>query len=148
MIANLKIAHVAHLGIVKLAAAKAFIGAGVLVGGAATGLVATEALAPDFIDAANALINQAVDTEAGLTTPMLRRVELPRGASGIEGEPAASILPPETLITRSPAAILASDGSKSASGMPQVIISAKRMSASQRLAYDINSRFPLLASRK
>lgn len=148
MIANLKIAHIAHLGIVKLATAKAFIGAGVLLGGAATGLAATEVLAPDFIDAANALINQAVDSEAGLTAPMLQRVELPNGASGIAGKPAAFILPPETLITRSPAGIVASDGSKSAGGMPQVSISAKRMSASQRLAYDINSRFLLLASQK
>lgn len=148
MIANLKIAHVAHLGIVKLAAAKAFVGAGVLVGGAATGLVATEVLAPDYMDAANALINQAVDVEAGRTSPMLRPIELPRGVSRTEGNPAASVTPHEILITHSPSAILASDDSKSADGTPQVQITAKRMSGKQKLAYDIDHRLLVLASQE
>ena len=148
MIANLKIAHVAHLGIVKLAAAKALVGAGVLVGGAATGLVATEVLAPDYMDAANALINQAVDAEAGPTSPMIRPVELPRGVSGTEGKPAASITPNEILITHLPSAIMASDNSESADGTPQVQITAKRMSAKQKLAYDIDHHLLVLASQE
>ena len=114
MIANLKIAHVAHLGIVKLAAAKAFIGEGVLVGSAAFGLVATEVLAPDYGDAANALINQAADAEAGLTSPLLRPTELPHGASVLEGKPATSIPSHEITIDRSQA----TDGSTLAGDIP------------------------------
>ena len=148
MIANLKLALLAHLGIVKLAAAKAFVGAGVLVGSAASGLVATEVLVPEYGDAANALINQAADAEAGLTSPVLRPAELPLGAPALEGRPAASIPSHEIMIDRSQASNLATDGSTLAGDIPQVRLTAKRMSLSQKLAYDIDSRFPLLASRR
>jgi hypothetical protein len=147
MIANLKIAHVAHLAIVKLAAAKALIGAGVVFGGAATGLVATELLAPDYMDAANAFINQAVDAEAGRTSPMLRATVLPTGDHADKGEPAASIPAHEILVERSAALIWSADSSPLSSDIPQVFITAKRMSPAQKLAYDVERRFSLLASR-
>lgn len=148
MIGNLKMAHVAHLGLVKLAATKAFVGAGLLVGGAATGLVATEIVAPDYMDAANALINQAVDAEAGRTSPFLSPVELPSGASGPSGKPAASIHPHETMEVQSLASTSATDPGAFGGNIPQVLITGKRMSPWQKLAYDINTSSLLLASRR
>ena len=148
MIANLKIAHVVHLGLVKLAATKAIVGAGLLVGGAATGLVATEIVAPDYVDAGNALINQAVDAEGARISPLLRPVELPSGASGPIGKPAASIPPHEILEVQSLASTWATEPGAFGGNIPQVLVTGKRMLPWQKLAYDINTRTSLLASRR
>ena len=148
MIANLKIAHVAHLALVKLAATKAIVGAGLLVGGAATGLVAAEIAAPDYVGAANASINQAVDAEAGRTSPLLRPVELPSSTSSPIDKPAASIPPPEILEVQSLASTWATDPAALCGNIPQVLITGKRMSALQKLTYDINTRASLLASQR
>lgn len=92
MIASLKVAKVVHLALLKLATAKSVIGVGVLVGSAATGLVATDILGPDYITGAAVLINQAVDAEGGLpaAVPHTRDFEM---RSAIDGETATAGVP-------------------------------------------------------
>lgn len=121
MIASLKVAKVAHLALLKLATAKSVIGVGVLVGSAATGLVTTDILGPDYITGAAVLINQAVDAEGAL--------------------PAAV---PRTWNSEKRSAI---DGDTATAGIPQLVVTAYRMSHTEKLAYDAQSRQQILASR-
>ena len=71
MITSLKIAKVVHLTALKFTAAKSVIGVGALVAAGATGMVVTEQLGPDYIDAAVVLIAHAVAAEAGLPTEVV-----------------------------------------------------------------------------
>ena len=67
MITSLKIAKLTHLAALKISAAKSVIGIGVLMASTATGIVVTEQVEPDYVDAAVSLISKAVDTETGLS---------------------------------------------------------------------------------
>lgn len=71
MITSLKVAKVLHLAALKIGTAKSVIGVGALVAATATGIVVTEQVEPDHMDAAVALINQAIDAETGLSTPVV-----------------------------------------------------------------------------
>jgi hypothetical protein len=117
MIASLKVANVAYLALLKLAAAKSLIGVGVLVGGAATGLVATDALGPDYVNGATLLINQSIDAEAGISTKIV--------SLGV-GEV---------------------DGGAPAAAIPQLVITAQRMSRAEKLAYDAQRHPQVLATQ-
>ncbi|MBC7499543.1 MAG: hypothetical protein H7315_03455 [Herminiimonas sp.] len=125
MIASLKIGNIAHLAVLKLAAAKSVIGLGVLVGGASTALVTTDILEPDYVMGATALINQMVDMEAGMP---------------------AVALPDERAVSTAPASTAVVDGDMAPENIPQIVITAKRMSASEKLAYDAQSLLQNLAS--
>ena len=147
MIASLKIANVAHLAVLKLTAAKSVIAVGVLVGGAATGLIATDILGPDYINGATLLINQSVDAEAGLFGLPSRTGEAPAVAPNVLTEPSTSISPHEKLSGTLPVEPAAIDGEPSNSGIPQIVITAKRMSPVEKLAYDAKHYVQILASR-
>ena len=121
MIASLKVAKVAHLALLKLATAKSVIGVGVLVGSAATGLVATDILGPDYITGAAVLINQSVDAESAQPAAVKRTRDSEK--SGTIG------------------------GGTAATGMPQLVITANRMSLADKLAYDAQSSLQILASK-
>ena len=71
MITSLKIANVIHLAALKFAAAKSVVGVGVVMAASATGMIVTEQVEPDYIDAAVVLINQTIDAETGLSTQAL-----------------------------------------------------------------------------
>lgn len=123
MFAGVKIANVAHLALLKIAAAKSVVGVGVLVGGAATGLIVTDSLQPDYVNGTMALINLAVDAEAG------------------RAEPASSIGP----VSAAPRSV---DRGAPAPDIPQVVITAKRMTLAQKVAYDAEVRLDVLASTR
>ena len=124
MIASLKIGNIAHLAVLKLAAAKSVIGLGVLVGGVSTALVTTDILEPDYVTGATVLINQVLDTEAGMP---------------------AFALSDERVVSTVPAPTAAVDGDVAPENIPQIVITAKRMSAAEKLAYDAQSLLQNLA---
>lgn len=124
MIASLKIGNIAHLAVLKLAAAKSVISLGVLVGGASTALVTSDILEPDYVTGATALINHVVDTEAGMP---------------------AVLLSDERVVLTAPASIAAADGDVAPENIPQIVITAKRMSVAEKLAYDAQSLLQNLA---
>ena len=124
MFASIKFANVAHLAALKIAATKSVVGVGILVGSAATGLVVTESLEPDYLSGAAALIKQAVDTEAGI--PDNDHV----GGGHIRNHSDARVdFIPAT-----------------GSGMAQVIITGHRMNQNEKLAYDREIGDQMLAS--
>jgi hypothetical protein len=128
MLSTVKIAQFAHVGAMKFLAAKTVIGAGMIAGTAATGLVAYTGLPPDYLNGASELINNAVMAESSGAAPSMRtdadRSGDPQAARPREG---ASIAPAAVSVLRMDTA---------EADVPQVVITARRMTLTEKLAYD------------
>ncbi|MBC7574848.1 MAG: hypothetical protein H7244_10975 [Herminiimonas sp.] len=128
MLSTVKIAQLAHVGALKIFAAKTAIGAGMIAGTAATGFVAYTGLPPDYLSGASELINRAVMTEASTTAGAPPRDE---------GRPADPQSPgPVDPATASPLGTSVLRMDQATPDMPQVVITARRMTAPEKLAYD------------
>ena len=137
MLTNLKAASIVHMAVLKLAAAKTAIGVSMVVGAATTGILVTDGLKEDYVTAAGSFMSEFGSAETGQSP--LSPVPLPGvplAVSGQGDEPSASASIDSTDF---------GDASVPASAIPQVLITAKRMSQAEKLAYDLEVRDQLLA---
>ncbi len=128
MLSTVKIAQLAHVGALKVFAAKTAIGAGMIAGTAATGFVAYTGLPPDYLSGASELINRAVMTEASTTA------DAPARDEGRPADPQS--LGPVDPSTASPLGTSVLRMDQVTPDMPQAVITARRMTAPEKLAYD------------
>ena len=137
MLTNLKAASIVHMAVLKLAAAKTAIGVGMVVGAATTGILVTDGLKEDYVNAAGSLMSEFGYAEMGESPVSAGPLpEVPLAVSGQGNEPSASASIGGTDF---------GDASVAASEIPQVVITAKRMSQAEKIAYDLEVREQLLA---
>ena len=128
MLSTIKIAQLAHAGALKVFAAKTAIGVGMIAGTAATGFVAYTGLPPDYLSGASELINKAVMAEASNTVDP---------APPDEHTPADLHAPgPVEPAATSPLGTSVLKMDQVMPDMPQVVITARRMTAQEKLAYE------------
>jgi hypothetical protein len=128
MLSTVKIAQFAHVGAMKLLVAKTVVGAGMIAGTAATGLVAYTGLPPDYLNGVSELINNAVMAETSDAAP----VALPDA----DTSSAPQVRDPDAGASASPSAVSVLRMDAAASDVPQVVITAHRMTRTEKLAYD------------